>query len=78
VVVTRPPPSGEQPDDGHRYDSLVSASSRDEAIEIASEALPRGKQAARVEAVDVSAREGPDSWLVTIWFEGDFGRGIGD
>jgi hypothetical protein len=74
--VTRTPI--ESTPEGHRYDSLVSASSRDEAIEIASEALPRGKEAARIEAVDVSADEGPDSWLVTIWFEGDFGRGLGD
>jgi hypothetical protein len=74
--VTRAPTQGSE--EGHRYDSLVSASSRDEAIEIASEALPRGKQAARIEAVDVSAAEGPDSWRVTIWFEGEFGRGLGD
>jgi hypothetical protein len=65
-------------EESHRYDSLVSASSREEAIEIASEALPSGKRAARIEAVDVSAREGPDSWLVTVWFTGEFGRGMGD
>lgn len=63
---------------GHRYDSLVSASSREEAIEIASEALPAGKQPSRIEAVDVSEREGRDSWLVTVWFAGDFGRGMSD
>lgn len=51
-----------------RYEVLVSASSRDEAIEIASEACPRGKQITRSEARDVAETEGEDSWLVTLWF----------
>ena len=51
-----------------RYEALVSAQSRDEAIEIAAEATPRGKRIARAEAQDVAATEGEDSWLVTLWF----------
>ena len=51
-----------------RYEALVSARTRDEAIEIASEATPRGKRIARAEARDVAATEGEDSWLVTLWF----------
>jgi len=62
--------------DEHHYEALVSARTREEAIEIASEALPRGRTPTRVECVDVSAREGPDSWLVTLWFSGPFGRGM--
>ena len=51
-----------------RYEVLVSASTRDEAIEIASEAVPRGKRVTRAEARDVAETEGDDSWLVTLWF----------
>jgi hypothetical protein len=51
-----------------RYEALVSAESSDEAIEIASEAMPRGKRIARAEAKDVAATEGEHSWLVTLWF----------
>jgi len=53
-----------------RYQALVSARTREEAIEIASEAMSPEKQIVRVEAEDVSAREGPDSWQVTLWFTG--------
>jgi hypothetical protein len=51
-----------------RYQALVSARTRDEAIEIASEALPRGATLKRAEAEDVAEREGKDSWYVTLWF----------
>jgi hypothetical protein len=51
-----------------RYEALVSARSRDEAIEIASEALPARAHLTRAEAADVSEREGKDSWFVTLWF----------
>ena len=51
-----------------RYEVLVSAGSREEAIAIAAEALPENKQITRAEAVDVAEREGKDSWLVTLWF----------
>lgn len=57
-----------------RYDSLVSASSRAEAVAIAAEALPAGCWMVYVEATDVAAREGRDSWHVAIWFAGRFGR----
>ncbi len=56
-----------------RYEALVSATTREQAIEIASEALPAGARIARVHAEDVADREGKDSWLVTLWFAG--GRG---
>lgn len=51
-----------------RYEALVSAKTREEAIEIASEAIPENKQITRAEAIDVAEREGKDSWLVTLWF----------
>jgi len=51
-----------------RYEALVSAKTREEAIEIAAEALPPNRQLTRVEAIDVAEREGADSWLVTLWF----------
>ena len=57
-----------------RYDSLVSASSREAAVEIAAEALPAGCWMVYVEATDVAAQEGKDSWHVAIWFGGRFGR----
>lgn len=60
-----------------RYQALVSARTREEAIAIAAEALPEGRQITRVEALDVADQEGQDSWLVTLWFAGPFGRGPG-
>ena len=51
-----------------RYEALVSARTRDEAIEIAQEALPEHAKVTRAEARDVAASEGKDSWLVTLWF----------
>lgn len=53
-----------------KYESLVSASTRDEAIEIALEALPRGRHVVRTEAEDVSAEEGPNSFRVTVVYGG--------
>ena len=53
-----------------KYQALVSARTREEAIEIASEAMSPEKQVVQVEAEDVSAEEGPDSWRVTLWFTG--------
>jgi hypothetical protein len=53
-----------------RYQALVSAKTREEAIEIASEAIPAGKTITRVSAENVADREGEDSWLVTLWFAG--------
>lgn len=53
-----------------RYQALVSAKTREEAIEIASEAIPDGKTITRVSAENVADREGADSWLVTLWFAG--------
>jgi hypothetical protein len=53
-----------------KYEALVSAKTRDEAIEIALEAMPRGRSLVRSEAEDVSAAEGPDSFRVTIVYSG--------
>jgi hypothetical protein len=58
-----------------RYQALVSAKTRDEAIEIASEAIPMGKTITRVSAENVADREGEDSWLVTLWFAGGMRSG---
>jgi hypothetical protein len=54
----------------HRYEVLVSARSREEAIEIAAEGLGPDQRMVRGEALDVSAREGPNSFQVTLWFVG--------
>ena len=51
-----------------RYEALVSARTRDEAIDIAAEALPARTKITRAEAEDVASREGKDSWAVTLWF----------
>lgn len=59
----------------HRYEALVSASSSEEAIEIAAEGLGPNQVVVRSEARDVSATEGPDSYHVTLWFSGAAGRG---
>jgi hypothetical protein len=53
-----------------KYQALVSAKTREEAVEIASEAMSPEKRVLRVEVEDVSAAEGPDSWRVTLWFAG--------
>ncbi|HEY6881299.1 MAG TPA: hypothetical protein VI299_24905 [Polyangiales bacterium] len=58
-----------------RYQALVSAKTREEAIEIASEAIPADKTIVRVSAENVADREGDDSWLVTLWFTGGMRRG---
>ena len=56
-----------------KYESLVSAKTREEAIDIALEALPRGRTFVRAEVEDVNAVEGPDSYHVTIVFSGGAG-----
>ncbi len=61
-----------------KYEALVSAKTRDEAVEIALEALPRGRTFVRSEVVDVSAEEGPDSYHVTIVFSGGSGGEMAD
>jgi hypothetical protein len=53
-----------------KYQALISARTREEAQEIAEEALSPDKRVVRVEIEDVSADEGPDSWRVTLWFTG--------
>jgi hypothetical protein len=58
-----------------RYQALVSAKTGDEAIEIASEAIPASKPITRVHAENVADREGEDSWLVTLWFAGGHREG---
>ncbi len=60
-----------------RYEALVSASSSEEAIEIAAEGLGPDQHVVRSEARDVSATEGPDSYHVTLWFTGPAGRRSG-
>jgi hypothetical protein len=59
-----------------KYEVLVSARTREEAIEIAAEGLGPEQHMVRSAAEDVSATEGPDSWRVTLWFTG--GRRGGD
>ena len=53
-----------------RYEALVSADSADEAIAIASEALPKYAVLATSEAWDVSAEHGPNSWMVRLGYQG--------
>lgn len=60
-----------------RYEALVSARTREEAIEIAAEALPAGARITRMEAENVADREGPDSWVITLWFASSLGEGPG-
>ncbi|MCA9693439.1 MAG: hypothetical protein KC636_27840 [Myxococcales bacterium] len=52
----------------NRYDALVNATSREEAIAIAAEATPRDRRVVQAIAVDVSAEHGPDTWYVTLEF----------
>jgi hypothetical protein len=51
------------------YEHLVSARSAEEAIEIASEACPKGAKITESKAIDAAAECGPHSWLVRIKFE---------
>jgi hypothetical protein len=51
-----------------RYEVLVSADSAEQAIEIASEALPKHSVLAKSEAVDASAEHGPNSWQVSLTY----------
>jgi hypothetical protein len=53
-----------------KYQALISARTREQAQEIAEEAISPDKRVVRVEIEDVSADEGPDSWRVTLWFSG--------
>jgi hypothetical protein len=53
-----------------KYQALISARTREEAVAIAEEAISPDKRVVRVEAEDVSAEQGPDSWRVTLWFSG--------
>jgi hypothetical protein len=62
------PPTRSRPD--LKYQALVSARSAEEAVEIAAEALSPEQQVVRSEAADVSASEGKDSYLVTLWYTG--------
>lgn len=50
------------------YESIVSADSESDAIEIALEALPKGSHAAGTKIVSAEAEHGPNSWLVTVRF----------
>jgi len=50
------------------YESIVSASSKSAAIDIALEALPKGSRAAETKIVSAARNHGPDSWLVTVKF----------
>lgn len=56
-----------------KYQALISARTREEAVEIAEEAISAGKRVVRALAEDVSADLGPDSWRVTLWFVGGAG-----
>lgn len=59
------------------YESIVSAKSESEAIDIALEALPKGSRAADTQIISAEADHGPNSWQVTVKFvrrdlEGDY------
>ena len=51
------------------FQHLVYADSADEAVEIASEACPKGAEVTSTEVIDAAAECGPHSWLVTIKFK---------
>lgn len=51
-----------------KYDALVCAADANEALEIASEATPRGCRVLESEIRDVSAEHGPGTWLVCLKF----------
>ncbi|MGE0666418.1 MAG: hypothetical protein AB7O49_07670 [Sphingomonadales bacterium] len=51
------------------FESIVSASDAQSAIDIAAEALPKGADITGSDAQDVSEEFGKDSWLVTIKFK---------
>lgn len=50
------------------YESIVSASSESEAVDIALEALPKGSRVADTQISNAESEHGPDSWLVTVKF----------
>ena len=50
------------------YEALISAKTREEAVEIAKEAMGQQRLVVRAEAIDVSHTEGADTWRVTLFF----------
>jgi hypothetical protein len=60
---------------GLKYEALVSAASREQAIEIALEAMAPDKTIVSTHAEDVSASEGPGSYRVTVVFRGGARKG---
>jgi hypothetical protein len=62
----------------HKYEVLVSATTRDAAIEIAAEAIPPHRPIVRTDAW-LEPGESPDTWRVLVVFEGggDEGEGPG-
>lgn len=50
------------------YESVVSARSPEEAIEIAIEALPKGSVLRTTDVADVASEHGKNSWQVTVKF----------
>lgn len=50
------------------YDCVVSAESREDAVEIALEALPKGCVLRDTNVRDVSSEHGKNSWQVTVKF----------
>lgn len=60
-----------------KYEALVSASTREEAIAIALEGLAPDQEALQTDARDVSASEGPGSFHVTIVFRSTRSGGEG-
>lgn len=61
----------------HLYEVVVSAKTGEEAIEVASEAIPPHRKIMHADAVDVSSEEGSDSYRVSIWFAGGGDEGEG-
>lgn len=53
---------------GGSYDCVVSAETREDAVEIALEALPKGCVLRDTNVTDVSSEHGKNSWLVTVKF----------
>ncbi len=53
---------------GGSYDCVVSAESREDAVEIALEALPKGCVLRDTNVRDVASEHGKNSWQVTVKF----------
>jgi hypothetical protein len=60
----------------HKYEVLVSASERDEAIAIAAEAIPPHRPIVRTDAW-LEPGESADTWRVLVVFEGGGDEGEG-